>query len=267
MRTYGELFAIGEFRALFVSRCLVIASLSLASLALATLAYEETGSPILSALALVGGSLLTLLGSLTALSLSDGLDARSAILLVIAVTGAQAALQAVPGLPLPVRFAVLAVTYLVPAIVGGSLIRLLRSIVPEDGFVLGRANLNVGVGLMQVVAFAAGALLLRVLATTGLFLFAAALMIGAAAVLLAGVRARPIPARPGNLLAETHRVNAHVLGSPILRPIMLSAWIPNGLIVGCEALFIPYGGKAWSGFLFAAAAAGCSSATSSSAAY
>ena len=191
MRTYGELFAIGEFRALFVSRCLVIASLSLASLALATLVYEETGSPILSALALVCGSLLTLLGSLTALSLSDGLDARSAILLVIAVTGAQAALQAVSGLPLPVRFA----------------------------------------------------------------------------VLLAGVRARPIPARPGNILAETHRVNAHVLNSPILRPIMLSAWIPMGLIVGCEALFIPYGGKAWSGCLFAAAAAGCSSATSSSAAY
>ncbi|HPF80408.1 MAG TPA: hypothetical protein PKU75_05700, partial [Tetrasphaera australiensis] len=191
MRTYGELFAIGEFRALFVSRCLVIASLSLASLALATLAYEETGSPILSALALVGGSLLTLLGSLTALSLFDGLDARSAILLVIAVTGAQAALQAVPRLPLPMRFA----------------------------------------------------------------------------VLLAGVRARPMPARPGNILAETHRVNAHVLGSPILRPIMLSAWIPMGLIVGCEALFIPYGGKAWSGCLFAAAAAGCSSATSSSAAY
>ena len=54
-----------------------------------------------------------------------------------------------------------------------------RSIVSEDGFVLGRATPNVGVGLMQVVAFAAGALLLRVLATTGLFLFAAALMLAA----------------------------------------------------------------------------------------
>lgn len=256
MRTYGELFAIGEFRALIISRALVIASLCLASLALATIVYDETGSPVLSALALFGGSLLTLLGSVTALSLSDRLDARSAILLVIAVTGVQAALQAVPGLPLVARFLLLALSYLVPAVVGGSLIRLLRSIFPEDGFILGRATLNVGVGLMQVVAFASGAFLLRVLSTRGLFLLAAVLMVAAGAVLLAGVAARPAMPRSGNVLAETHRVNVDVLRSPRLRPILLSAWIPNGLIAGCEALFVPYGGTAWSGFLFATAAAG-----------
>lgn len=256
MRTYGELFAIGEFRALIISRALVIASLCLASLALATIVYDETGSPVLSALALFGGSLLTLLGSVTALSLSDRLDARSAILLVIAVTGVQAALQAVPGLPLVARFLLLALSYLVPAVVGGSLIRLLRSIFPEDGFILGRATLNVGVGLMQVVAFASGAFLLRVLSTRGLFLLAAVLIVAAGAVLLAGVAARPAMPRSGNVLAETHRVNVDVLRSPRLRPILLSAWIPNGLIAGCEALFVPYGGTAWSGFLFATAAAG-----------
>ncbi|MFU8854745.1 hypothetical protein ACNAW0_27810 [Micromonospora sp. SL1-18] len=35
----------------------------------------------------------------------------------------------------------------------------------------------------------------------------------------------------------------------------MNLWVPNGLVVGCEALFIPYAGE-WVGFLFAAGALG-----------
>ena len=41
----------------------------------------------------------------------------------------------------------------------------------------------------------------------------------------------------------------------MLRPLYLSSWVPNGLIVGCEALFIPFAGER-AGYLLAATAAG-----------
>ena len=46
-----------------------------------------------------------------------------------------------------------------------------------------------------------------------------------------------------------------LLGSPLLRPVFLAAWVPNGLIVGCESLFVPFAGRS-AGYLFAATAAG-----------
>jgi len=45
------------------------------------------------------------------------------------------------------------------------------------------------------------------------------------------------------------------LGSPVLRPIYLCLWVPNGIIVGCEALFVPYAGER-AGWFFASGAAG-----------
>ncbi|MGN6688256.1 MAG: MFS transporter [Actinomycetales bacterium] len=41
----------------------------------------------------------------------------------------------------------------------------------------------------------------------------------------------------------------------MVRPIYLMMWVPNGLIVGCEAVFVPYAGQ-HAGWLFGAAAAG-----------
>lgn len=51
-------------------------------------------------------------------------------------------------------------------------------------------------------------------------------------------------------------VNRSLLGSPVTRPLYLAMWVPNGLIVGCEALFVPFAGHRAAGWLFAAAAAG-----------
>jgi predicted MFS family arabinose efflux permease len=56
-------------------------------------------------------------------------------------------------------------------------------------------------------------------------------------------------------------VNRRLLSSPVTRPLYLALWVPNGLIVGCESLFVPYGHSgsghgAVTGWLFAATAAG-----------
>ena len=41
----------------------------------------------------------------------------------------------------------------------------------------------------------------------------------------------------------------------MLRPVYLALWVPNGLVVGCEALIVPFAGDG-AGFLFAATAVG-----------
>lgn len=57
-------------------------------------------------------------------------------------------------------------------------------------------------------------------------------------------------------------MNWQLLRSPVTRPLYLALWAPNGMIVGCEALFVPYGHSvsgdhgAVAGWLFAATAAG-----------
>ena len=81
MRTYREIFAVGEFRVIFGTQCLVMASVSIGSLALGTITYSATASPVLTALAMFGGPLVQLVGSRFLLALgpaapTHGLAAR-----------------------------------------------------------------------------------------------------------------------------------------------------------------------------------------------
>ena len=65
-----------------------------------------------------------------------------------------------------------------------------------------------------------------------------------------------------SVVRRTAAVNRRLFASPVIRPLYLALWVPNGLIVGCESLFIPYGHSgsaghgAVAGWLFAATAAG-----------
>jgi MFS family permease len=63
------------------------------------------------------------------------------------------------------------------------------------------------------------------------------------------------PRVTGTVVARSRAANRLLLGSPVLRPVYLALWVPNGLVVGCEALIVPYAGRQ-AGFLFAAAAVG-----------
>jgi predicted MFS family arabinose efflux permease len=54
---------------------------------------------------------------------------------------------------------------------------------------------------------------------------------------------------------ETLRANRVLLAQRDTRTLLLALAVPNGLVVGCEALFVPYAGDA-AGWLLAGAAAG-----------
>lgn len=256
MRTYREVFALAEFRVLFLVRCVTVAAIAIAGLALGATTYASTGSPLLTALVMFGGPLITLLGSATVLSASDSMRPRRASTIVPIAYTVAFLLQALPHLPWGWRFAILSIPYLVGSATSGSTMRLLHDIVPADGFVLGRATLNIAVGVMQIAGYGLGGLLLVWFSTTALFLIAAAGAAAAALILRIGIRERSGVMPTQGLLTRTRKVNSALLGSPVTRPLYLAMWVPNGLIVGCEALFIPYAGQSGAGYLFAATAAG-----------
>ncbi|MFE1386274.1 MFS transporter [Streptomyces albogriseolus] len=132
---------------------------------------------------------------------------------------------------------------------------LLAEVVPASAYVPARSLMNITAGGTSVLGFALGAVLLRHLTPQGLFLAAAGLTAAALAVTAATVRERSIrpPRRPG--LRETWTTNAALLSRSGPRALLLNLWVPNGLIVGCEALFIPYAQED-AGLLLAAASGG-----------
>lgn len=255
MRTYRELFRTPEFAPLFGASCAQVATTTLAGLAQAKLVYARTDSPLLSALSMFGPSFAGLIGATTLLSVADRVPPRAAMTLVGLTAAVAGLLLAAPGMPLTAMFVVIFAQGVVTSIGAGVLYGLLGEILPPDGYVLGRSVLNMSVGAMQVTGFALGGILLTVASPRTTLVIGAALAVGSALVIRLGLSARPPRASGRPSVAITWRVNRELLSTPARRAIYLSMWVPNGLVVGCEALFVPYAPQAAT-VLFVAVALG-----------
>jgi hypothetical protein len=255
VRTYQELFAVAEFRAIFTAQCLANAAAAAGSLALGTVTYAATGNIVLTGLSMFGGPLIRLAASWFTSSAADLVRPRQALTAAAAVTCAADLLQAVPGMPWGARFALLALPWIVMAATSGSMLGLVSDILPKDSYVFGRGTLNIAVGGMQVIGYGLGGLLLVSLTAPGLFLLAAGAAGVAVLVVFMGVADHPPRVAGQSLVRRSREVNRALLGSPLLRPVFLAGCVPNGLVVGCESLFIPFGGHA-AGYLLAVTAAG-----------
>lgn len=255
MRTYRELFRTPEFTPLFATVAVQTAAQTAAGLALGTLVYARTGSPLLSALAMFGPSLAQVAGALTLLSAADRLPRRAALTALALLSALGVAAQAAPGLPLWAAFGILLVLGAAASPGGGVRYGLLGEIVPREGFLLGRSVLNMTGGAMQIVGFAAGGVLVAVLSARGTLLVGAALYVVAAATARFGLTARPPRATGRPSVRETRRTNALLWSSVPRRYVFLALWVPNGLVVGCESLYVAYAPER-AGLLFAGGALG-----------
>ncbi|MFE5973589.1 MFS transporter [Streptomyces sp. NPDC056460] len=255
MPRYRDLFHTPEFTPLFLTGAVHTAAQTVAGLGLATLVFRATGSPLLSALALFGPSLAQLIGASTLLSAADRLPPRAAISGIALCFALGTALLAVPGLPTWAVFAVLLVEGLAASLGGGVRHGLLNEILAREDFLLGRSVTNMAVGVCQIGGFATGGLLIALFSPRGTVLVGAGLYLAAALLARLGLGARPPRAAGRASVGETWRTNRRLLSSPARRRAYLALWIPNGLIVGCESLFVPYDPER-AGLLFACAALG-----------
>lgn len=252
MTTYREIFEIREFRILFAGNALNVGAGTIQMLALAAWVYGRTGSPLLTVLAYLGGLLPYAIGAMTLLSYADRVPPRGFLAAWDAVRAGTILVLAVGALPIWSTVALVMATGVVQSVAVAVRNAVIVDILP-DGYILGRATLNVSVGAMQIVGFAAGGTLIATLGPTRALLVSAILVALTALLTRLGLRARKAhgTGRPG--VAATWRGNRRLLGSPTIRPVLLGMWLPNGLIVGAEAMYIPYAGAAASALFIAAA--------------
>jgi predicted MFS family arabinose efflux permease len=255
MRTYRELLRTPEFMPLFLTSSVQVAAQTVSGLALGTLVYLATGSAILSALAMFGPSLAQLIGATTLLSAADRLPPRATMASSYLAFGLGTAALAILDLPVWAEFAIVMALGLVASLAGGVLYGLLNEILPRDSYLLGRSVLNMSVGFMQICGFGVGGVLVATLSARGTLLTGAALYLAAAAVARFGLSRRPPRAAGRPSVSTTWRTNAWLWSSAPRRYVYLALWVPNGLIVGCESLFVSYAPR-HAGLLFAFAALG-----------
>ncbi|KQX56972.1 MULTISPECIES: MFS transporter [unclassified Streptomyces] len=255
MPRYRDLFRTPEFTPLFLTGSVHTAAQTVAGLALATLVFRATGSPFLSALALFGPSLAQLLGATTLLSAADRLPPRATMAGIGLFFALGTAALAIPGLPTWAVFVILFAEGLAASLGGGVRYGLLNEILPRESFLLGRSVTNMAVGVCQIAGFATGGVLIALLSPRGTVLAGAGLYLAAALLARFGLGARPARAEGRASVAETWRTNARLWSLPARRRAYLALWVPNGLIVGCESLFVPYAPER-AGLLFACAAFG-----------
>ncbi|MFG2298713.1 MFS transporter [Streptomyces sp. NPDC048603] len=253
--SYRSLLRNREFTGLYASFTLTVAAGTLSGFALGTLVSRQTRSPFLTAVSMYGATFATVLGALTLMSVADGKRPRRTLLALQGLSLAGVAAQAVPGLPLTARFALLLLLGFFQSLATGTRMGLLTEAVPASAYVPARSLMNVTSGGTAVLGFAAGAVLLARTGPEQVFAVSAALTAAALAVVAATVRERTVrPAhRPG--LRQTRRTNAELFAHPARRVLLLNLWVPNGLVVGCEALFLSYAPE-HAGTLLAAASAG-----------
>lgn len=120
---------------------------------------------------------------------------------------------------------------------------------------LGRSVYNMLWGLTQMAGFATGGALLALLSPPTCLLLAAGLYVLSALVNRLGLTARPPRATGRPSVAATWRANALLWSSRPRRLTYLGLWVPNGLIVGSDSLYVSYAPQA-AGTLYAFGALG-----------
>ncbi|MEU6049336.1 MFS transporter [Streptomyces xanthochromogenes] len=252
--TYRGLLRNREFAGLYSSFTLTVAASTLSGFALGTLVDHRTRSPFLTAVAMYGATFATVLGALTLMSVADGDRPRRTLLTLQCVSLVGVATQAVPGLPLFARFGLLLVLGFFQSLGTGTRMGLLAEVVPNSAYALARSLMNITSGGMAILGYTIGAVLLRYLSPQEVFAIATALTASALLIVAATVRERSIrpTRRPG--LRQTWTTNIALFSHPGQRALLLNLWVPNGLIVGCEALFISYAPEHAGAFLAAGSA-------------
>jgi MFS family permease len=266
--TFGAVFAVGEFRALWLAQVLSVAGDQLARVALTLLVYDRTHSALLAAVTFAASVVPAFIGGFALSGLADRLPRRRIMIACDLIRVVLVLVMAVSGIPIAVLVALLFLVTLIGAPFLSARAALYPDILTGDLYVLGTAVTLTTLQFAQVLGFAAGG------AVVGFFGVRVSLLIDAATFALSAlitfiwVRSWPAvqavadreaqaePDAGGGLLAGLRLV----LTSPALRMPMLLGWlaafynIPEGVSAPLAAAL--GGGAVAVGFILAAPALG-----------
>ncbi len=165
--SYREVFAIGEFRALWAAQVLSFAGDQFAQVAIAILVYRRTHSAFLTALAYALTYLPPIAGGPLLAGLADLFPRRRVMIACDVLRMGTVGLMAIPGMPFAALCALLFCTVLAGAPFSSARAALLPDVLPGDAFVLGSAVGNISFQVSQILGFVAGAAVVAVVDRTG----------------------------------------------------------------------------------------------------
>ncbi|WP_410570550.1 MFS transporter [Amycolatopsis sp. cmx-4-61] len=257
--SYRSVFAVAEFRRLWIAHVLSVAGDQLARVALTVLVFDRTRSAGLSALTYALTYLPDLIGGAALSGLADHFPRRMVMVVADAGRCVLVALMALPALPLAVQVVLLALVQVLA--VPFSAAR--QAVLPD---VLAGDKLAVGVGVFAmtyqaglVIGFGGGAAVVAGPGTDGALLLDAATFAVSAAVIRFGLAAHAPP--PGRSAGEGQwtkiRAGWRVVATDARLRSLLALACCSGFYVVPEGLAVPYaarlhGGHAAVGWLLAA---------------
>jgi MFS family permease len=260
--TFGEVFAVAEFRALWVAQLLSISGDQLARVALTLLVFRQTGSALLAAVTFAASSVPMFVGGLTLSGLADRLPRRTVMIACDLSRAVLVVIMALPGLPLAVRVAPLFIVTLISAPFSSARAALFPDILSGDRYVLGNAVTLTTIQFTQVLGYAVGGVIAGFLGAGASLLVDAATFAASALIVWLWVRARPaarpVTAAPSGAMAGVRLV----FGDSRLRLPMLLGWLAASYNVS-DGVAAPLGhalggGDVAVGLILAASALGAS---------
>jgi predicted MFS family arabinose efflux permease len=270
--TFGSVFRVGEFRALWLAQILSVAGDQLARVALTILVYNRTDSAALSALTYALTFLPDLAGGPLLSGLADRFPRRDLMVVADLARVLLVALMAWPGMPLVPLCGLLVVVQLLASPFNAARGAVLPTLLTGDEYVTGNAVMNITYQTGQLAGYVVGGALVAFTGTSVALLIDAATFLASALLVRFGLLHRPVPA-PEHTDAEAKPEGPGYWGS--LAAGMRLVWSNLGLraLVGlaclsafyvtAEGLSVPYahelgGGAVTAGLLFAANPAGVS---------
>ncbi|SDL94309.1 MFS transporter [Nonomuraea jiangxiensis] len=239
--TYAALFKVAEFRALWSTVALSRGGTQLARVALAILAFQRTGSPVVTSLvyaltllpAIVGGSFLG--------GLADRYPRREVLVACALSRAGLIALIAIPGIPLPVLCALLFVVQLLDSPAKAAQMALLPDLLPDRLYALGVAAVTLTSQIVTLLAFAVGGALVGTLGPNNTLLLTAASFVLMGLITKWRLRRRPAARDDGRGTRNrgTGGGVRLILASPPLRNLLALALLA-GFYVVPDVLATPY---------------------------
>ena len=222
---FRDVFAVAEFRALWMAQLLSVIGDQLARVALTVLVYNRTHSALLAAVTFVVGIVPTFIGGVTLAWLADRYPRRAVMIICDVIRAVLVLVMAIPRVPLAAMVALLFVVTLSGAPFNSARAAVFPDVLSGDMYVMGTAVTVTTYQFAQVIGFAVGGTLVAFFGTRTSLVIDAATFAASALLVRVWVQARPAAAagthhKPSRL-AGIFTGARLVLARPALRTPML----------------------------------------------
>jgi predicted MFS family arabinose efflux permease len=259
MSSYGDVLRKPEMPAVFVAHAVSLLGSVAAEVALSVLIYRRTGSPLLSAMTLACAFVPQALSSVLLSGHVDRFPPRRLLVGCDLVCALLVTCMLVPSAPVALLLLLATGIGLVTPLFGGARAAMLADVLAGETFVAARSLMRVLSQSVLLVGFAVGGLGLALVGPRRLLVLDALSFLASAVLLRWGTSPHPARAAgPRERVTQAAATTLSLLRRPVLRRLLLLAWLPPALLASVDALATPYAGARGKevGLLLGAAALG-----------